>query len=536
MAFVRSARVMDRYVFRFALLLVVAGLLAPGAAHAASLRRPAVTPASFVTGTNAAVTYTAARAGTVTVAVQRRSGRTYRRVGRLSQRARAGRNTLRFNGVIRGKPLAPARYRLVLSAGKARVTVRFAILAPPVAQPKPRDNGFLWGVSASAFQSEGQHCASNWQEYTDSGQEEPYLRAVDFRHRYKDDIALAARLGTNTFRFGINWACVEPAPGVFDEAQLAYYDDVVRTIVENGMQPLPTFHHFVLPKWVMDQGAWTNQRTVDDFVGYATKLVEHFAASTKYWLIFNEPICDIVIGVSHNEMGPLDVPLVAARMAEAHERVYDVIHAARPDAMVSTNLCESNLPTVSSLAVDQLFTNRFIAAKKLDMVAIDVYYRQDSTSIQFLASGGKPWTVRQIPYAMYEQLKTYHDRYPSLPLFVSENGMPTDNGQPRPDGLSRGDHLRDNVYWMQKAIAEGINVIGYSYWSLTDNYEWGSYRPRFGLYTVDAVTDPTLTRRPTDAVEAYRCVIADGGVPKDYRPVRDTDGNPTGATNPACPR
>jgi beta-glucosidase len=46
------------------------------------------------------------------------------------------------------------------------------------------------------------------------------------------------------------------------------------------------------------------------------------------------------------------------------------------------------------------------------------------------------------------------------------------------------------------------------YWSLTDNYEWGSYRSRFGLYSVDVIGDPTLTRAPTDAVETYRDVIA----------------------------
>jgi beta-glucosidase len=46
------------------------------------------------------------------------------------------------------------------------------------------------------------------------------------------------------------------------------------------------------------------------------------------------------------------------------------------------------------------------------------------------------------------------------------------------------------------------------YWSLTDNYEWASYRPGFGLYSVDVVGDPSLTRVPTDAVETYRNVIA----------------------------
>lgn len=62
---------------------------------------------------------------------------------------------------------------------------------------------------------------------------------------------------------------------------------------------------------------------------------------------------------------------------------------------------------------------------------------------------------------------------------------------------------------MGRAIAEGAPVFGYNYWSLTDNYEWGSYTPRFGLYTVDVNTDPTLTRRPTDAVETYRTIIAE---------------------------
>jgi beta-glucosidase len=76
------------------------------------------------------------------------------------------------------------------------------------------------------------------------------------------------------------------------------------------------------------------------------------------------------------------------------------------------------------------------------------------------------------------------------------------------------------VFWLQRAKADGMNVIGYNYWSLTDNYEWGSYAPRFGLYTVDVRTDPSLTRRPTDAVGTYNQLIAAGGVPPGYRPVR----------------
>jgi beta-glucosidase len=94
--------------------------------------------------------------------------------------------------------------------------------------------------------------------------------------------------------------------------------------------------------------------------------------------------------------------------------------------------------------------------------------------------------------------------------------MPTDNGEPREADYTRGDNLRDTIYWVQRAKADGMNVIGYNYWSLTDNYEWGSYRARFGLYTVDALDDPTLERKPTDAVPAYTEITGNGGVPEGY--------------------
>ena len=82
--------------------------------------------------------------------------------------------------------------------------------------------------------------------------------------------------------------------------------------------------------------------------------------------------------------------------------------------------------------------------------------------------------------------------------------------------------LEDTMYWVQRAVADGAPVTGYMYWSLTDNYEWGSYAPRFGLYTVDVTTDPTLARRPTAAVAAYRALIRNRGVPVDYRPAKSS--------------
>ncbi|MFI5776220.1 family 1 glycosylhydrolase [Nocardia sp. NPDC051570] len=124
------------------------------------------------------------------------------------------------------------------------------------------------------------------------------------------------------------------------------------------------------------------------------------------------------------------------------------------------------------------------------------------------------------PEGIYYALQYYSRRFPGKPLYVVENGMPTRDGAARADGYTRADHLRDHVYWIQRAVADGIPVLGYNYWSITDNYEWGSYTPRFGLYTVDARTDPALIRRPTDAVAAYTGLTGARGVPADYRPTR----------------
>lgn len=86
--------------------------------------------------------------------------------------------------------------------------------AASAAAPLPDD--FMWGVSSSAFQSEGGRVDSNMQRLNDAGgdpKQDPYGKSVDFRHRYREDVALAKSLGANTYRIGISWARLEPKKG-----------------------------------------------------------------------------------------------------------------------------------------------------------------------------------------------------------------------------------------------------------------------------------------------------------------------------------
>ncbi|MEO6470551.1 MAG: family 1 glycosylhydrolase [Aeromicrobium sp.] len=392
----------------------------------------------------------------------------------------------------------------------AAAMLGFATPAQAATSLPPVPPGFHWGVATSGYQSEGYAPPSNWSAYDDKL--EPYGNSVDFLHRYKEDIANAKSLGVDTFRFGIEWARVEPQPGVIDPAAFAFYDDVVAEILRQGMRPMITLSHWVHPAWFSAQGAWSNSKAVDQFVAYATRVVTRYAGKGATWITFNEPVIYLQHELTKGP-NPLTTLALQTKLVAAHNRTYALIHRLDPGAKVSSNV--AYIPGAEP-ALDLLFLNKM----KLDFIGIDYYYGAAlDNPTAYNAFTGKFWEVKPAPEGLYYALKAYHRKFPKLPIWIVENGMATDNGKPRADGLTRSQHLRDHLYWMQRAIAEGVPVIGYNYWSITDNYEWGSYQPRFGLWTVNVLTDPTLTRTPTDGVATYTDVIANGGVPANYQPV-----------------
>ncbi|WP_084262333.1 glycoside hydrolase family 1 protein [Actinomadura formosensis] len=407
-----------------------------------------------------------------------------------------------------------ARIVRVLTA----LTLVLTLTAPPGASAEARPAtvrfppGFLWGVSTSGFQSEGHFPDSNWTRNSDR-KADPYGNSVDFRHRYPSDLKLAKGLGVNVFRTSIEWARVEPRRGHRDPKALAYYDDLVRRIKANGMRPMLTLDHWVYPGWVVDQGGWSNPRTRDDWLRNARFVVNRYKGQGVIWITFNEATIPIFKEMTAH---PGQMMQIRDAFIKAHRSAYDMIHKIDPGAPVSSNVAYGSV--LNGFFDAALFND---AADKLDFIGIDYYYGanlQNFTSAHMLT--GEPWKVDPEPEGLYYVLKNYQRRLPHLPVYIVENGMATDNGKPRKDGYTRSDNLRDHIYWIQRAMADGVKMMGYNYWSLTDNYEWGIYRPRFGLYTVDVLTDPTLTRRPTDAVPTYRSIIANRGVPSGYVPVR----------------
>src|SRR5690349_15809670 len=129
---------------------------------------------------------------------------------------------------------------IVLAAALAVVAA-----APAMADVPKLPKDFMWGVSSSAFQSEGRTTDANWNHYIErddgpapvGSSKDRYRNSVDFYDRYASDIRLAAGLGINIYRISINWTRVEPRPGKFSERGLRFYDRVLATMKRYGIQP-----------------------------------------------------------------------------------------------------------------------------------------------------------------------------------------------------------------------------------------------------------------------------------------------------------
>jgi beta-glucosidase len=206
-------------------------------------------------------------------------------------------------------------------------------------------------------------------------------------------------------------------------------------------------------------------------------------------------------------------------LKQGHAEAYRAIHAERPEARVSLNTYTADYTLgfegagpveaiMRSLTSDAELAEAALEEVTMDYASFD-YYCRLRVGIPFELPRPDRWEVS--PRGFYDALRRYHDIC-RLPILVAENGMATWDLNPRDDGWTRAAYLAAHVHQLQQAMADGVPVIGYVHWSITDNYEWGSFGPRFGLYSVDC-RNQDFTRSPTDGVDAYRAIIANGGVP-----------------------
>lgn len=394
--------------------------------------------------------------------------------------------------------------------------------------------GFVWGTATAAHQVEGNNVGSDfWLLEHAEGTlfREPSGDACDHFHRYPQDIALLKQLGFGAYRFSVEWARIEPEEGRFSVAALDHYRRMLASCHEHGVKPCVTFHHFTSPRWFALDGGWEDRANVDRFLRFCERTVRHLGDLIDTAYTINEANLTATLAVTGvfpkrglksvasfvknaaerhgstlDRFGPFllgDPMKLRDTMLEAHVRSRDVIKSGPGSFPVGVTLAMQDYQAVPGgeaqrdRARAESFDPFLEAARKDDFVGVQTYSRN-----RFDASGpigpedGVPVLIMGYefwPEALEQTVRYAASVAPGVPIHVTENGIGTT------DDAQRLEYERRALAGLVRAMQSGIDVRGYFYWSLMDNFEWlFGYGPQFGLI---AVARETQRRTPKPSAE-----------------------------------
>jgi beta-glucosidase len=402
-----------------------------------------------------------------------------------------------------------------VAAGRASPT---AASSPRRTRPAPP--GFLWGTAISAYQSEGGNTNSDaWLMETvkPSMFAEPSGDACDSYHRFYEDFALAARLGFNCYRFGVEWARIEPSEGRFSNAELDHYARVLESCRSHGLAPIVTLNHFTTPLWFAERGGFEVEDAPALFARYCRTVVQRLGGLMHMATTFNEANIRLLVDLMpqfraalptvkasiaaaaratnsprFSRLAYADPKVVTPIMQEAHRRAYAAIKSVRPDLPVGLTLTTQDIQSAGSPSLVELYRDRLygdwlaVAQSHADFFGIQAYTRFvfDENGLRPPPPGAELTLsgYEFYPQALANTIRWAH-RAVGKPLYVTENGVATNDDARR---IAFIDGALDGV---RACLDEGIPVHSYLYWSLLDNFEWTSgYRVPFGLAAVDRQT------------------------------------------------
>ncbi|SCL40406.1 broad-specificity cellobiase [Micromonospora pallida] len=173
---------------------------------------------------------------------------------------------------------------------------------------------FVWGAATAAYQIEGAahddgRAPSIWDTFSRTPgkvfQGHTGDVACDHYHRHRDDVALMAELGLRAYRFSVAWPRIRPdGTGPVNPRGLDFYDRLVDSLAERGIDPIVTLYHWDLPQTLEDRGGWTNRETAEHFAEYATAVYARLGDRVRTWTTLNEPWCSAYLGYGSGVHAP----------------------------------------------------------------------------------------------------------------------------------------------------------------------------------------------------------------------------------------
>lgn len=375
--------------------------------------------------------------------------------------------------------------------------------------------------------------------------------ACDHFHRYEEDLDLMQAAGFDAYRFSTSWARVLPdGRGTPNEAGLDFYDRLVDAMCARGLKPMATLYHWELPAALADLGGWQNPDISHWFADFTEVVMNRIGDRLFAVAPINEPYCISWLGhfTGVHAPGQRDVRATAHaihHVLKAHGAAIQVMRTLGQQNLGGVFNCEyvfpaDNTPLNVQAAErhNQIHNHLFLSgvclgtypdavlqalephlpvgwqddlpliSQKLDWIGINYYtckriaHSEGPWPGTTEVSGPLPKTQMEwevFPEGLRYFLTMVHKEYSNgLPIYVTENGMANADQLGTPD-KARIEFLSAHISAARAAISEGVPLVGYTFWSLLDNFEWNlGYDKRFGLVHVDF---ETMTRTPKASFE-----------------------------------
>ncbi len=384
---------------------------------------------------------------------------------------------------------------------------------------------FIFGTSTAAAQIETAY-NHDWQDFR-ARDGHIFNRTTDHELRLKEDAEIISSLAP-AYRMGVSWSRLQRGPlAPLDSKVSAAYISLLQDLQDRNVTVMMVLHHFTNPRWFAELGGWEKPENIRYFLDFSKKVVQTFGAYVSQWNTINEPNVYVSYGWLTGFFPPFKIsPLRAFRvlrnLGTAHERAYKMIKQTFPGHPVGISHnavvfgAQNMLGKIPASLSDWWFMEYAPSFFELsDFFGMSYYARvtHDPLPITYLDT---PEKIRKygLPHDdMWEYhpegLRTCIDRYWKKyrkPIIITENGV-----------CDAADELRqraiiDYATIIHQAIADGIDIQGYYWWSTWDNFEWhlGPTR-RFGLYACDL---ETKNRTPRPSARTFAALAHSGQIPE----------------------
>ncbi len=471
--------------------------------------------------------------------------------------------------------------------------------------------GFLWGGATAANQCEGAYNEGGKGLSTadiltsgsrtaprritpvlEEGTYYPSHEAIDFYHRYKEDIKLFAEMGFKVFRMSIAWTRIFPNGDDAEpnEEGLKFYDNVFAELKKYNIEPLVTISHYEAPyNLTKKYNGWADRKVIDFYVKYCETIFKRYKDVVKYWLTFNEinaltmPFGTFIAGAIMPPEGNRELTNVSLnndqiRFQALHHQFVASAKAVKLGHEINKNfkigcmiaymctypltckpedvLLAQQKDNLSNFLCSDVqvrgaypgFAKRYFKENNINIVmeeddektlkegCVDFYtfsyYMSNCISSDpnqeeiggnlsmglknpYLKASDWGWQID--PKGLRWSLNNIYNRY-QIPIMVVENGLGAVDTVEEDGSINddyRIEYLREHIKEMKEAIADGVDLIGYTTWGCIDlvSGTTGEMEKRYGFIYVDKDNEGkgTLKRIPKKSFYWYKKVIETNG-------------------------